>query len=96
VINQTEVNSVANIKSAEKRVRTSTKKRAMNRAQISALRTAVKRVDQAIAENDPNLGAHMQKMIKSLDKAAAKGLIHKNTAARTKSRMIKRAAAGQG
>jgi small subunit ribosomal protein S20 len=87
---------VANNKSAEKRVRTSLKRRAMNRSQKSALKTTVKRVEQAIAENDPNLEANLQTMIKSLDKAAAKGLIHKNKAARKKSRLMKKAAALQG
>jgi len=87
---------VANTKSAEKRVRTSLKRRALNRSQKSALKTAVKQAEQAIAANDPNLQAHLQTMVKSLDKAAAKGLIHKNKAARKKSRLMKRVANLQG
>ncbi|HHX01721.1 MAG TPA: 30S ribosomal protein S20 [Firmicutes bacterium] len=87
---------MANTKSAEKRIRTSLKKRAMNRSQKSALKTTVKRAELAIAENDPNLQVHLHNTITSLDKAAAKGLIHKNKAARKKSRLMKRIAANQG
>jgi small subunit ribosomal protein S20 len=60
---------------------------ARNRAQRSALRTALKK-GHAATEGEDTIAA-----VKLLDRAARKGLIHKNTAARHKSRMAKKAAA---
>lgn len=80
-----------NIKSAIKRVKTSEKRRALNASQKSALRSAVKTADQAIAGTD--IAAAKAALItatKKLDKAVTKGLIHKNAAARKKSRLAKR------
>lgn len=81
-----------NIKSAEKRVIVSAKKRALNMAQKSRLKTIVKRVEKALADNDPNVNEYLRAAYKALDKAAAKGLIHKNAAARKKSRLSKKIA----
>ena len=61
---------------------------ARNRAQRSALRTALKK-----AHVDSAPGEDVTSAVKLLDRAARKGLIHKNAAARQKSRMAKRAAA---
>jgi len=83
---------VPNIKSAEKRVIVSAKKRALNMAQKSRLKTIVKRVEKALADNDPNVNEYLRAAYKALDKAAAKGLIHKNAAARKKSRLSKKIA----
>jgi small subunit ribosomal protein S20 len=58
-----------------------------NRAQRSALRTALKKAHASSAEADEQLAA-----VKLLDRAARKGLIHPNTAARHKSRMSKKSA----
>ncbi|NLY10639.1 MAG: 30S ribosomal protein S20 [Firmicutes bacterium] len=83
---------MANIKSAEKRVRTSERNRRRNVAQKSALKTAVKRFKDAIETGSENTSALYVNAIKNIDKAAAKGLIHKNAAARYKSRLTKKLA----
>ncbi|MBH5318161.1 30S ribosomal protein S20 [Paenibacillus sp. GSMTC-2017] len=80
-----------NIKSAIKRVKTNEKRRALNASQKSALRSAVKSADQAIAGTDVDAAkAALVVATKKLDKAVTKGLIHKNAAARKKSRLAKR------
>lgn len=79
-----------NIKSAIKRVKTSEKRRLRNASQKSALRTAVKTFEAAAASN--NIETAKEALIaatKKLDKAVTKGLIHKNAAARKKSRLAK-------
>ena len=80
---------MANSKSAEKRIRVNETKRAQNAAKRSALRTTIKRFENALANDPQNAPAHLQKAIKALDQAAAKGIIHKNAAARKKSRLTK-------
>ncbi|MGN1400337.1 MAG: 30S ribosomal protein S20 [Bacillus sp. (in: firmicutes)] len=79
-----------NIKSAIKRVKTADQRRANNIAAKSAMRTAVKNAEVAIANNDENVKEALIAATKKLDKAASKGLIHKNAAARKKSRLAKR------
>ncbi|MCC3380108.1 30S ribosomal protein S20 [Paenibacillus farraposensis] len=80
-----------NIKSAIKRVKTSDKRRALNASQKSALRTAVKAADTALVGNEVEAAAEAFKVAaKKLDKAVTKGLIHKNAAARKKSRLAKK------
>lgn len=80
-----------NIKSAIKRVKTNEKANAANSQQKSAMRTAVKKAEQAIAENAENANELVAAASKALDKAVSKGLIHKNAAARKKSRLVKKA-----
>ena len=77
-----------NIASAKKNMRKSRAATVRNRAQRSALRTALKRAKAPEAAGDDRLSA-----ISLLDRAARKGLIHKNAAARQKSKMMKKAAA---
>ncbi|APO46971.1 30S ribosomal protein S20 [Paenibacillus sp. FSL H7-0942] len=80
-----------NIKSAVKRVKTSDKRRALNASQKSALRTAVKAADAALVSNEVDTAkAAIQAASKKLDKAVTKGLVHKNAAARKKSRLAKK------
>lgn len=80
-----------NIKSAIKRVKTNEKRRALNASQKSALRSAIKIADQAIAGTDIDAAkASLIAATKKLDKAVTKGLIHKNAASRKKSRLAKR------
>ncbi|GIP42070.1 30S ribosomal protein S20 [Paenibacillus sp. J45TS6] len=80
-----------NIKSAVKRVKTNDKRRALNASQKSALRTSVKAADQALATNEVETAkAAIQAASRSLDKAVTKGLVHKNAAARKKSRLAKK------
>lgn len=80
-----------NIKSAVKRVKTNDKRRALNASQKSALRTSVKAADQALATNEVETAkAAIQAASRNLDKAVTKGLVHKNAAARKKSRLAKK------
>jgi small subunit ribosomal protein S20 len=80
-----------NIKSAIKRVKTIEKNRAQNASQKSALRTSVKHVEVAVQNSDVNTAIEaLQEASRKLDKAAGKGLIHKNAANRKKSRLATR------
>lgn len=81
---------LANIKSAIKRARQTEKRRAQNATQKSALRTAIKKYE-ALVEQKNVEGAKQALSVatKKLDKAVSKGLIHKNEAARRKSRLMK-------
>jgi small subunit ribosomal protein S20 len=73
---------------AKKALRQSLKRRAQNRQQRAALRTAIKKVRKAATAGDLETAqSAYQFATKKLDQAAAKNLIHKNTAARTKSRL---------
>lgn len=76
-----------NIASAKKNMRKSRSAMARNRAQRSALRTALKKGHAATTSDDTATAVTL------LDRAARKGLIHKNAAARHKSRMAKKTAA---
>ena len=79
-----------NIKSAKKRVITSRKKAENNIVVKSSMKTAIKKSEKAIKANDKALAEDNLKVaIKRIDKAQAKGLIHKNKAARCKSRLTK-------
>ena len=83
---------MANIKSQKKRILTNAKAAEHNRAVRSELKTRVKKAEATVGtdENDAALRA----AVKRLDSAASKGVIHKNTAARRKSRLMKRVNAG--
>ena len=81
-----------NIESAIKRVRTNETKNAQNSHVRSTMRTAVKKADQALLNNEENAADSVKAAIKQVEKAASKGLIHKNTAARKKSRLMKKQA----
>lgn len=76
---------MANIKSQKKRILTNAKAAARNKAVRAEVRTRVK---TAIADGDPSSDATRAAMSK-IDRAAAKGIMHKNTAARKKSRLMK-------
>ena len=80
-----------NIKSAIKRVKTAEKANIANSQAKSAMRTQVKKAEQAIAAGAENAQELVVAASKALDKAASKGLIHKNAAARKKSRLAKKA-----
>ena len=82
---------MANSKQAIKRIRQNEAVSAQNVTQKSAMRTAMKKAETAIANNDENANALLKDAIQKLDKAANKGRIHKNTAARQKSRLTKKA-----
>lgn len=79
---------MANIKSAIKRARQNTKLRAHNASARSMFRTFVKNVVKAVAAGDKELArTAYEKAQPVIDKSAGKGLIHKNKAARIKSRL---------
>ncbi|AMW98709.1 30S ribosomal protein S20 [Rummeliibacillus sp. G93] len=80
-----------NIKSAIKRVKVNTKANAQNAQAKSAMRTAVKKADAALTAKEENANELLTLAVKSLDKAASKGLIHKNAASRQKARLMKKA-----
>ncbi len=79
-----------NKNSAKKALRQNVKRRLLNRSQRSTLRTSIKKFRLAAQGDDPQATqAAFRLAVKRLDQAAAKGLIHKNAAARTKSRLAK-------
>ncbi|WP_437185851.1 30S ribosomal protein S20 [Planctomicrobium sp. SH668] len=79
-----------NTSSAKKALRQSDKNRLLNRTQRSALRTVIKKARAAAAGTDEAVAQEAFRLAtKKLDQAAAKNLIHKNAAARTKSRLSK-------
>lgn len=80
---------MANSKSALKHIKTSEKQRLRNRAVKSAARTYVKRARATIHTNPAESATSVQAAVSALDKAAQKGVIHRNNAARRKSRLIK-------
>jgi len=85
------VKDMPNIKSAIKRVKVNEKANLANSQAKSAMRTTVKKAENAVAAKAENAQELLQAAYKSLDKAASKGLIHKNAAARKKSRLSKKA-----
>ena len=85
---------MANIKSAIKRNKQNEKKRIRNRVVRGSTRTQIKKAQILIEEGDVKGSAEAVMLaISALDKAAAKGVIHMNNAARRKSRLVKRLAA---
>jgi len=80
-----------NIKSSAKRDQLQKAAREKNRAAKSALKTELKKFDAAVQSGNGELAAESYNAaVKSVDKAASKGLIHKNNAARKKSAMAKK------
>ena len=81
---------MANHKSAEKRVRQNAKRKEINRSNRSKLRTQIKKLRVALGTTDKKeSGVLLGPTISLIDKAVNKGIIHKNTAARHKSRLTK-------
>jgi len=82
---------LANTRSAMKRIRSSAKKRERNRVFRSRARTFVNKTRRLIAEGRiEEAREEAQRAIVALDKAAQKGIIHENKAARCKSRLMRR------
>ena len=82
---------MANIRSAKKRARQSIVARARNSGQRSMFRTLIRNVVKAIdAKDKPKAEAAYKDMVPVIDRYAAKGMIHKNKAARHKSRLSER------
>lgn len=86
-----------NTNSAKKRLRQNVGRRARNRAGASALKTQLKRARTAVAGGDSATTAtEVRAAVKKIDQSAAKGLIHRNAAARLKSRLVKSVKIAQG
>ena len=82
---------MANIKSQIKRVKTNEKRRQRNKSVRSSVRTAVRRFREAIEAGDSEKATELQRAAaRALDKAASKGVIHRNQAANRKSAMARR------
>jgi small subunit ribosomal protein S20 len=80
---------LANTRSAKKRIRQNEKRRLRNREILSRTRTHVKHARKVVESGDYTTSQEaVKKAISELDRAASKGVIHKNNAARRKSRLI--------
>lgn len=85
---------MANTRSAIKRIRQNQKRRLRNRLFRGRARTNIKQARQAIsAEEMESARVNTMDAVRALDKAAAKGVLHKNNASRRKSRLMKQLAA---
>ena len=78
---------MANIKSAKKRILVNRTKAERNKSIRSAVKTSIKKVEAAVAAKDKE--AALKNAISTIDKAATKGVYHKNNAARKVSRLAK-------
>jgi small subunit ribosomal protein S20 len=85
-----------NTKSAKKRLRQSLERRARNRAVKSAVKTQIRKASDALAAGSAEqTQAEFRLAVKKLDQAASKGVLHRNTAARLKSRLSARVKAAK-
>ncbi len=82
---------MANTKSAKKRALTAAKRAARNKMVKSSLRTAIRKYREALGTEDAQV--LLNRAFSALDRAATKGVIHKNTAARKKARLARALAA---
>lgn len=80
---------MANIKSAKKRILVNRTKAERNKSIRSAVKTSIKKVEAAVAAKDKEAAAALKVAISTIDKAATKGVYHKNNAARKVSRLAK-------
>ena len=78
-----------NIKSAKKRVLVAERNHAKNVAVKSRIKTAIRRVLEALKDNTEKVQELLNVAYKTIDKSVSKGVLHKNTAARKKSRLTK-------
>lgn len=78
-----------NIKSAIKRVKVNETKNLRNRIVKSKVKTAIKKFETEVATAPANAGAQYSLTTSAIDKAVAKGILHKNTANRKKARLAK-------
>ncbi|MDR3288233.1 MAG: 30S ribosomal protein S20 [Peptococcaceae bacterium] len=81
-----------NIKSAIKRVELTRIRTIRNAAAKSTLRTSIRRFEESLNTDLETATTALKKTTRALDKATSKGLVHKNTAARKKSRLTKKLA----
>lgn len=78
-----------NIKSAIKRVKVTKAKTLKNSIKKSVLKTTIKKCKEAIAKKDASAATVLKGAFETIDKSAAKNILHKNTAARRKSKLAK-------
>lgn len=81
---------MAKNRSAMKRAEIIRKRTMRNRALRSALRTAIKRFETSLAAGADDVSERLRKALVTIDKAVTKGILHKNAAARKKSRLMKK------
>ncbi len=79
-----------NIKSAKKRVKVIKKKTLRNNIQRSILRTSVRKFKEAFANKASNIDEVFKDAMKAVDRAVSKKVLHRNTAARIKSKLAKK------
>jgi len=80
---------LANHKSAKKRAKQNEKKRLRNKVIRTTMKTAIKNVRQAVESKSEDILNILNNAISVIDKSAKKGIIHRNTASRNKSRLTK-------
>jgi len=86
-----EVKGLANIKSALKRIKVTKFKTRRNKIIVSSLKTSIRRFEDSVKAGNINEAKELyQKVASLIDKAVSKGTLHKNTAARKKSRLSKK------
>jgi small subunit ribosomal protein S20 len=84
---------MANIKQQKKRVRIQARERLENLRYRSTIKTLTKRLESAVAAGDADLAAtEHRELVRTIDRAATRGALHRNTASRKKSRAAKIAA----
>ncbi len=79
-----------NIKSAKKRVRVIATKTLINKSATAELKTDIKKASHAVESGDEASAQAVKAAVKRIDKAAAKGILHKNNAARKKSALVRK------
>lgn len=79
-----------NIKSAKKRVKVIAAKTLRNKSLNSSLKTSIKKANAAIDNNVNGKSEVVKVAVKKIDQAVSKGILHKNTAARKKSKLVKK------
>jgi small subunit ribosomal protein S20 len=76
---------MANIKQQRKRVRTQERQRTENLRYRSTVKTLTKRLESAVSDGDADRIAEHRELVRTIDRATARGALHRNTAARKKS-----------
>ena len=79
-----------NIKSAKKRVKVIATKTLINKSVNTELKTEIKKASRAVENKDENRAEAVRVAVRKIDQAAAKGILHKNTAARKKSSLVRK------
>jgi len=82
---------VPNTRSARKRVRQAERNRLRNKMYKTRIKTAIRRLEEALTGGDPAaIQEALRRAVSAIDRAAVRGAIHRNTAARKKSRLMQR------